>query len=140
MLRDRALARPIRRWGFGISAGAIGLATGIAAIGLLRLDGIFQILTDVPAVSLSMILILGAVAVGALFAAIEERRQNRAARVALDNMTNMPKAYAVVSYRSTPDPQMLAEYAKLALPAVAPFGARILARGDATIALEHGLK
>jgi uncharacterized protein (DUF1330 family) len=53
---------------------------------------------------------------------------------------NMPKAYAVVSYRSTPDPQRLAEYAKLALPAVSPFGARILARGDATIALEHGLK
>jgi uncharacterized protein (DUF1330 family) len=52
----------------------------------------------------------------------------------------MPKAYAVVSYRSTPDPQRLAEYAKLALPAVAPFGARILARGDATIALKHGLK
>jgi uncharacterized protein (DUF1330 family) len=40
----------------------------------------------------------------------------------------------------SPDPQRLAEYAKLALPAVAPFGARILARGDATIALEHGLK
>ena len=52
----------------------------------------------------------------------------------------MPKAYAVVSYRSTPDPQRLAEYAKLALPAGAPFGARILARGDAAIVLEHGLK
>jgi uncharacterized protein (DUF1330 family) len=52
----------------------------------------------------------------------------------------MSKAYAVVAYRSISDPQKLAAYAKLALPAVAPFGARILARGDAAVALEHGLK
>jgi uncharacterized protein (DUF1330 family) len=52
----------------------------------------------------------------------------------------MPKAYAVVSYRSTPDPQKLAAYSELALPAVAPFGARILARGNAARAFEHGLK
>jgi uncharacterized protein (DUF1330 family) len=52
----------------------------------------------------------------------------------------MPKAYAVVAYRSLPDPQKLAAYAKLALPAVAPFGARILARGNAAVALEQGLK
>ena len=43
----------------------------------------------------------------------------------------MPKAYAVVTYRSVADPEKLAAYAKLALPAVLPFGARILARGDA---------
>ena len=29
---------------------------------------------------------------------------------------------------------------KLALPAVIPFGARVLARGDAAVAREHGLK
>jgi uncharacterized protein (DUF1330 family) len=52
----------------------------------------------------------------------------------------MTKAYAVVAYRSISDPQRLADYAKLALPAVAPFGARVLARGDAAVALEHGLK
>jgi uncharacterized protein (DUF1330 family) len=52
----------------------------------------------------------------------------------------MPKAYAVVSYRSTPDPRKLAAYSDLALPAVAPFGARILARGNAAGAFEHGLK
>jgi uncharacterized protein (DUF1330 family) len=52
----------------------------------------------------------------------------------------MPKAYAVVAYRSVSDPQKLAAYAELALPAVAAFGARILARGDAAVALEHGLK
>jgi len=52
----------------------------------------------------------------------------------------MPKAYAVVAYRSISDPQKLAAYAELALRAVAPFGARVLARGNAAVALEHGLK
>jgi uncharacterized protein (DUF1330 family) len=52
----------------------------------------------------------------------------------------MPKAYAVVTYRSISDPKKLAAYGELALPAVRPFGARILARGDAAVALEHGLK
>ena len=52
----------------------------------------------------------------------------------------MPKAYAVVTYRSISDPEKLATYAKLALPAVTPFGARILARGDAAVAREQGLK
>ena len=52
----------------------------------------------------------------------------------------MPKAYAVVSYRSISDPQKLAAYAKLAGPAIAPFGARFLARGNAAVVLEHGLK
>ena len=35
----------------------------------------------------------------------------------------MPKAYAVVTYRSISDPEKLAAYAKLARPAVTPFGA-----------------
>jgi len=52
----------------------------------------------------------------------------------------MPKAYAVVTYRLVSDPQKLAAYAKLALPAVKPFGARLLARGNAAVVLEHGLK
>ena len=52
----------------------------------------------------------------------------------------MPKADAVVSYRSPPDPQRLADYSKLAVPAIEPVGARILARGDAVVALEHGQK
>jgi uncharacterized protein (DUF1330 family) len=52
----------------------------------------------------------------------------------------MPKAYAVVTYRSVSDPEKLAAYAELALPAVMPFGARILARGNAAVAREHGLK
>jgi uncharacterized protein (DUF1330 family) len=52
----------------------------------------------------------------------------------------MPKAYAIVTYRSISDPEKLAAYAKLAAPAVAPFGARLLARGDAAVAREHGVK
>ena len=34
----------------------------------------------------------------------------------------MPKAYAVVTYRSVSDPEKLAAYAELALPAVKPLG------------------
>jgi uncharacterized protein (DUF1330 family) len=52
----------------------------------------------------------------------------------------MPKAYAVVTYRSVSDPEKLAAYAKLALPAITPFGARFLARGNVVVAREHGLK
>jgi uncharacterized protein (DUF1330 family) len=52
----------------------------------------------------------------------------------------MPKAYTVITYRSISDPQKLAAYGKLAIPAVAPFGAHILARGTAAAAFEHGLK
>ena len=52
----------------------------------------------------------------------------------------MPKAYAVVTYRSISDPEKLAAYAKLAGPAVTPFGARILARSDAAVAREQGLR
>ena len=52
----------------------------------------------------------------------------------------MPKAYAVVTYRSVSDPEKLAAYAKLAGPAIAPFGARFLARGNAAVAREQGVK
>jgi uncharacterized protein (DUF1330 family) len=52
----------------------------------------------------------------------------------------MPKAYAVVTYRSISDPLKLAAYAKFAGPAVAPFEARFLARGNAAVAREGGIK
>ena len=52
----------------------------------------------------------------------------------------MPKAYAVVTYRSISNADKLAAYAKLAGPAIAPFGARFLARGNAAVAREQGLK
>ena len=52
----------------------------------------------------------------------------------------MPKAYWVTCYRSISDPQKLAAYAKLAPPAVMPFGGRYLARGTAATAFEAGIK
>jgi uncharacterized protein (DUF1330 family) len=52
----------------------------------------------------------------------------------------MPKAYWVVSYQSISDPQKFAAYGKLARHAGAAFGARMLARGNAARAYDHGLK
>jgi uncharacterized protein (DUF1330 family) len=52
----------------------------------------------------------------------------------------MPKGYWVTTYRSISNPDALAAYAKLAPPAVAPFGGRYLARGTAAQAYEAGLK
>ena len=50
------------------------------------------------------------------------------------------KAYWVTSYRSISNPDALAAYAKLAPPAIAPFGGRYLVRGTAAAAYELGLK
>jgi uncharacterized protein (DUF1330 family) len=52
----------------------------------------------------------------------------------------MLKAYWVTVYRAISDPQKLAAYAKLAPPAIAPFGGRYLARGTAAAAYEAGQK
>jgi uncharacterized protein (DUF1330 family) len=52
----------------------------------------------------------------------------------------MSKAYLIAAYRSVSDPRKLAAYAELAIPALTPFGARVLARGNAAVAFEHGLK
>ena len=52
----------------------------------------------------------------------------------------MPKAYWVTTYRSISDPDKLAAYAKLAPPAIAPFGGRYLARATAAAAFEAGLQ
>ena len=52
----------------------------------------------------------------------------------------MPKAYWVVTCRSVSDRQKLAGYAELAVVATAPFGARILARGNPAVVYEDGLK
>ena len=52
----------------------------------------------------------------------------------------MPKAYAVVTYRSVFDAEKLATYAELAGPAVAPFGARSLLAAMRQSPVNRGLK
>lgn len=51
----------------------------------------------------------------------------------------MPKGYLVACYRSVKNPTSLAEYAKLAGPAMAAAGGRVLARGVAVKTFEAGL-
>jgi methyl-accepting chemotaxis protein len=80
MLRKNAVAKPRAQWGLPISAGAIGLAMAVAGLTMLGLNDAF-------AVNMSIILVLNALAVGALITVIQERRSNRAARIALDSMT-----------------------------------------------------
>ena len=50
----------------------------------------------------------------------------------------MPKAYWISSYREISDPDKLAAYAKLALPAIEAGGGRFLARATAAKAYEDG--
>ena len=52
----------------------------------------------------------------------------------------MAKAYWVSCYRSITNPDALAEYAKLAGPALAAAGARFLARGVPAQVYEAGIK
>jgi uncharacterized protein (DUF1330 family) len=51
----------------------------------------------------------------------------------------MAKAYWVATYRSISNPDALAEYAKLAGPALSAAGGRVLARGNAAKAYEKGV-
>lgn len=52
----------------------------------------------------------------------------------------MPKAYWITAYREVKDPDKVAAYAKLAGPALAPFGARYLCRGNPYATFEQGAK
>jgi len=52
----------------------------------------------------------------------------------------MAKGYWVVFYRSVSNPAALAEYAKLAGPAIQATGGRFLTRGIAVKAFEAGIK
>ena len=52
----------------------------------------------------------------------------------------MAKAYWVATYRSISNPDAMAEYAKLAGPAIAAGGGRFLARGTAAQVYENGVK
>jgi uncharacterized protein (DUF1330 family) len=51
----------------------------------------------------------------------------------------MAKGYWIACYRSISNPDALAEYAKLAGPAIAAAGGRFLARGNAAKAYEAGV-
>ena len=51
----------------------------------------------------------------------------------------MPKAYWISAYRSIRDPEALAAYAKLALPALQKAGGRFLARGTPAQVYENGV-
>jgi uncharacterized protein (DUF1330 family) len=51
----------------------------------------------------------------------------------------MPKAYWVNCYRAIRDEAALAEYAKLARPAIEAHGGKFLARGTAARCFEQGL-
>ena len=52
----------------------------------------------------------------------------------------MAKAYWISVYRSVAKPEALAEYAKLAGPALREAGGKFLARGNASVAYESGSK
>src|SRR6516164_9464665 len=52
----------------------------------------------------------------------------------------MAKAYWIATYFSVSNPDALAEYAKLAGPAISAGGGRFLARGNAAKAYEKGVK
>ena len=52
----------------------------------------------------------------------------------------MAKGYWVTFYRSVSDPSALAEYGKLATPAIAAGGGRFLVRGIAAKVYEGGVK
>ena len=52
----------------------------------------------------------------------------------------MAKGYWITFYRSVSNPGVLAEYAKLAGPAIQAAGGRFVARGTALEAFEEGIK
>ena len=52
----------------------------------------------------------------------------------------MAKGYWITFYRSVSNPAALAEYGKLAVPAIQAGGGRIIARGNAVQAFEAGIK
>jgi uncharacterized protein (DUF1330 family) len=54
--------------------------------------------------------------------------------------TIMAKAYWVATYFGISDPNKMAEYGKLAAPALQALGAKFLARGTAAMAYEKGIK
>jgi methyl-accepting chemotaxis protein len=91
MPRGHTSATPIAQWSLIIAPGVIGLAVGIAGFALFGLDGLLAMLDNVPALAagifVSAVLALAAASIGALIAVVQERRRNRQANIALNNMT-----------------------------------------------------
>ncbi len=52
----------------------------------------------------------------------------------------MPKAYWIAAYRAIKDTNKLADYAKLAAPAILAAGGKFLARGEPAKVYELGMK
>jgi uncharacterized protein (DUF1330 family) len=52
----------------------------------------------------------------------------------------MAKAYWISAYRSVSNPEALAAYAKLAGPSLTAAGGKFLARGEAAVTKEQGVK
>jgi methyl-accepting chemotaxis protein len=91
MLHGHILAKTIRQWGLVISAGAAGLAAGVAGFILFGVDEIVRALSAVPGLAagalLCVLLALAGVGIGALLALAQERRNGFLSRIALNNMT-----------------------------------------------------
>ena len=58
----------------------------------------------------------------------------------MESPQTMAKAYWIAAYRSVRDPQALAAYARLALPALEAAGGRFLVRGMPARVFEGGLE
>jgi Domain of unknown function (DUF1330) len=76
---------------------------------------------------------------GALRCSGRHANNSKCQRVDSKQGAAMPKAYIVTTYRSISNPDALAEYAKLAGPAMIAAGGRFLARGNAVKAYEKGV-
>jgi len=51
----------------------------------------------------------------------------------------VPLGYWISSYRSSPDPELVKRYSKLAGPIVEAAGGRVLTAGNPVAAFEHGM-
>jgi methyl-accepting chemotaxis protein len=86
MLIGNFLAKTFRQWRPVILAGIIGLVVIIVGLSLFGIDGIMRALNAAPVLVL-VLLWFAALAVGALFGLVRERRRGLLSRIALNNMS-----------------------------------------------------
>ncbi len=86
-----SVRKTLRQWGLVIAAGGLGLAGALAALLILGRDGMWSALNAAPLMIADAILcglvVLAALAVGALITLARERWRSRMSRIALNNMT-----------------------------------------------------